>query len=181
MVRTFVAVEFPVDFTHIVKEVQENFRELGKMKIVPAELVHVTLKFLGEVDEGKIADIEQSLENISCEPFICLIKGVGVFPSVKKPRVLWLGIEGNFDPLHKQVECYLEKEGFEPDAREFTAHATIARIRHIPRSNMNQFASIVKRTEDVEFGKFTVDNFRLKKSILTPEGPVYETLREFNL
>lgn len=181
MVRTFVAVEFPVDFTHIVKEVQEKFRELGKMKIVPAELVHVTLKFLGEVDEGKIADIEQSLENISCEPFQCLIKGAGVFPNVRKPRVLWLGTEGNFDPLHKQVEYYLEKEGFEPDSREFTAHATIARIRHIPRSNMNQFTSTVKEMEDVEFGKFTVDNFRLKKSILTPEGPVYETLRQFNL
>lgn len=170
-----------MDFTQIVKEVQESFRELGKMKIVPAELVHVTLKFLGEVDEGKIADIEQSLENISCEPFPCLIKGVGVFPNIKRPRVLWLGIEGNFDPLHKQVEYYLEKEGFEPDKREFTAHATIARIRHIPRSNMEQFASIVKEMEDVEFGEFTVDNFRLKKSILTPAGPVYETLRQFNL
>lgn len=170
-----------MDFTQVIKEVQESFRELGKMKIVPAELVHVTLKFLGEVDEGKITDVEQSLENISCEPFTCLIKGVGVFPNVKRPRVLWLGIEGNFDPLHKQVEYYLEKEGFEPDTREFTAHATIARIRHIPRSDMDQFASIVEEMGDVEFGKFTVDNFRLKKSILTPEGPVYETLRQFNL
>ncbi|RNI07519.1 RNA 2',3'-cyclic phosphodiesterase [Methanohalophilus halophilus] len=177
----FVAVELPVDFTQVIKEVQENFRELGKMKIVPAELVHVTLKFLGEVDEDKIAEITQSLENISCEPFTCLIKGVGIFPNAKRPRVLWLGIEGDFGPLYKQVEYYLEKEGFESDTREFTAHATIARIKHIPRSNMNQFASIVEETEDVEFGKFTVDNFRLKKSILTPEGPVYETLRQFNL
>ncbi|MFW5987519.1 MAG: RNA 2',3'-cyclic phosphodiesterase, partial [Methanohalophilus sp.] len=109
------------------------------------------------------------------------IKGAGVFPNFKSPRVLWLGMEGDFDPLHKQVEFYLEKEGFEPDKREFTAHATIARIKHIPRSNMEQFASIVEELEDAEFGKFTVDNFRLKKSILTPEGPVYETLRQFNL
>lgn len=181
MVRTFVAVELPVDFAQIVKEVQESFRDLGKMKIVPAEIVHVTLKFLGDVDEDKIADIGHSLENISCEPFTCLIKGVGVFPNVRRARVLWLGMEGDFDPLHKQVEYYLEKEGFEPDKREFTAHATFARIKYIPRSNMGQFARKVEEMKDVEFGKFTVDNFRLKKSILTPEGPVYGTLRQFNL
>jgi 2'-5' RNA ligase len=90
--------------------------------------------------------------------------------------VLWLGATGNFWALHENVENLLEPFKFEKDDREFTAHATLARIKFLKKDKKNAFINTVKELKDIEIGTMWVNKVALKKSTLTPEGPIYETL-----
>jgi len=179
MIRTFIAVDFPADVKEKVAELQRHFVNYNVKTVKPGQ-VHITLKFLGDIEEAQVAPIRSALQNVQVSPFDAEVRGVNVFPSLRHISVIWVGAEGDFDRLHGAVDEALQPLGFKKDNR-FVAHATIARVKHLPMSQKEQLVNTIKDLSDVEMGRMKVDHIRFKKSTLTPKGPIYETLHEVRL
>lgn len=177
MLRTFIAVELPERFVPGIERIESELNTTG-IKLVEPKLVHITLKFLGNIAEDKVEPIASALSQINCKPFEARIKGVGVFPKPAYVRVVWLGAEGDFEALHSEVERVLVPFDFEKDNR-FSAHATLARVKML--KDKAALLEKIKKIENIDLGTMNVESIALKKSTLTPKGPIYETLREIKL
>lgn len=175
LIRTFIAVELDPSFGEQIRQIQERFSDFD-LKFVNPEIVHITLKFLGDVDESMANSLAETLDSLTCEPFEAQIEGIGVFPKPSNPKVLWLGARGNFETLHDDVETVLKPFNFKEDERAFTAHATLARVKSLNKDLKNAFADVLKELKDTKIGSIQVNKVLLKKSTLTPAGPIYETL-----
>jgi 2'-5' RNA ligase len=124
--------------------------------------------------------VAQALRDVAVAPFTVAVKGMGAFPG-KTVRVVWLGLEGDFQPLYEHVEEALRPFGFEREARGFSPHVTMGRVGR-PGPEMNrQLAPKIAALAGANLGSFTVDRFCLKKSTLARGGPIYDDLAEFPL
>jgi 2'-5' RNA ligase len=177
MIRTFIAVELPERFIPEIERIESALNTPG-IKLVEPKQVHITLKFLGDISENNVEPIASALSQVNCHPFEARIKGVGVFPKPAYIRVIWLGAEGNFEALHSEVERVLSSFEFEKDDK-FSPHATLARVKQL--RDKASILEKIKKLENIELGTMNVDYISLKKSTLTPKGPIYETLREIKL
>jgi 2'-5' RNA ligase len=153
------------------------------LKLVNLEIIHMTLKFLGDTEEGLVDDIERiMMESVQdVKPFEMKLKGTGAFPNLNYMKVVWVGLEGA-DPLitiSKSLDRGTSKLGFKKEKRGFRPHVTVARVKG-PR-NKEILADVINDYKDVEFGIKKVDCIRLKKSVLHREGPTYSTVREVKL
>lgn len=175
MIRTFIAVELDPVFRTQLIELQARFAGLN-LKLVEPELLHITLKFLGDVEESSIPALSEALDSLGCTAFEAKVEGLGVFPKPGNPKVLWLGSFGNFRALHSRIEEVLNPFGFEKDRREFAPHATLARIKFLKQPQKKIFLELFHELKNIKIGSMKVDQVKLKKSTLTPEGPLYETL-----
>ncbi len=179
--RLFIAVEIPEENKNYIKSIQEEIKtESAKLSFV--EEFHITLKFLGEVDENKVEKIKSSLENIEFEKFNSFINDkIGFFPSEKNPRVVWLDIlpEEHFSELKSTIDVVL-KGLFKPDGK-FKAHLTLARIKFV--KNKKEFNEKVKHLKNLSFEKkqFLTGGIKLVKSTLSRTGPEYEDVFVKNL
>jgi 2'-5' RNA ligase len=180
MIRTFIAVELPPHIKEAVQSIQQEMNFKG-LKLVKPDLVHLTMKFLGDIPESQVEPIFQALGGIDCPPFPAIITGVGVFPKPAYMKVIWLGAQGEFERLHNEVERTLKEFRFKKDRGTFTAHATLARVRHLDNPTKEQLAQVLAGLQDVDLGEFTVGHITFKKSTLTPQGPIYETLKKIPL
>jgi 2'-5' RNA ligase len=173
MVRAFIAVEMDGS---MLREPLRLLRAFHDLKVVPEGNMHITLKFLGEVKEEKLPAIIEVVDAVAARPpFEFAIKGVGAFPSATDPRVIWAGSEGA-EPLGIMASAFEEKLatlGFEREQRPFAAHITLARSKD--RSARLAFAGL-ETFRDKVFGTVPVTELRLKKSVLTPKGPIYSDL-----
>ena len=181
MVRCFIAVEVRNNTTlDNIKKVQKHLNQLPiRIKIVKLENMHLTLKFLGEITEKQIQEIQEILHKIKFSRFKFRLYGVGVFPNPNRPRVLWLGItdgKQNLSILANQVDHLLQKVGFQSEKRDFTPHLTIARIKNGVSISLKELISTYKY---MDFGVISVSSIKLKRSSLTPEGPIYTTIDEW--
>ncbi len=177
MIRTFIAVEFPDKFIPEIEKIESVLDTPGIKLVEPAQ-VHITLKFLGDISEDNVEPIASALSQVNCKPFEAGIKGVGVFPKPAYIRVIWLGAEGNFEALHGEVERVLAPFRFEKDDK-FSPHATLARVKALKEKGA--LLEKIKKLETIDLGTMNVESISLKKSTLTPKGPIYETLREIKL
>ncbi len=177
MIRTFIAVELPERFIPEIERIESALNTPG-IKLVEPKQVHITLKFLGDVSENNVEPIASALSQVNCKPFEAIIKGVGVFPKPAYIRVIWLGAEGNFETLHSEVERVLAPFKFEKDDK-FSPHATLARVKALKEKAA--LLEKIKKLETIDLGTMNVESITLKKSTLTPKGPIYETLREIRL
>lgn len=180
-IRSFIA--FDIDNDRIMKRLsmaQEKLVKSGaNLKLVKSENIHITMRFLGNIRPNMIDQIHNEMKQLSFAPFDVEIRGVGVFPSPKYARVIWAGIKegtNELEDVFNQLEPHLVKLGFKPDKRGFSAHITIARVR--TGRNKAELIRCVNEFANYEFGVLKVECLRLKKSVLTPKGPVYSTLRE---
>ncbi|MDI6888821.1 MAG: RNA 2',3'-cyclic phosphodiesterase [Methanocellales archaeon] len=176
MIRTFIAVDFPAELKEKVAELQQHFTNYD-VKMVKPEQVHITIKFLGNIEEHQVTPIRSALQSVRVSPFDTEVRGVGVFPSLRHINVIWVGAEDDFDRLNNAVEEALQPLGFERNDR-FAAHATIARVKRLPMTQKEHLISTIKELSDMRIGRMKVDHIRFKKSTLMPEGPLYETLHE---
>jgi 2'-5' RNA ligase len=150
------------------------------LRLVQPELVHVTIKFLGDVPEAKVERVTDALSKVKMTPFPAHVASMGTFPG-RDIRVVWLGLEGNFDELFQLVESALNIIGFQREARGFSPHITLGRVgRPDPETN-REIHSKITALSGVDLGRFQVDRFYLKKSTLTRGGPIYEDLAGFAL
>lgn len=180
-IRSFIA--FDIDNELVVRrlsEVQNMLVNTGAdLKLVTPQNIHVTMRFLGNISSPMIDSIHEEMKQVSFTPFEIELRGLGAFPSLRYARVVWAGIQKGGDELVKvfnQLEFRLRRLGFKPDPKGFSPHLTIARVR-----TGRHKAELVKCVEDLadyEFGIIKADCLKLKKSVLTPKGPIYTTLRE---
>jgi 2'-5' RNA ligase len=140
----------------------------------------MTLKFLGDTEEGLVDDIEgimkQSIQDV--KPFDVKLIGTGAFPNLNYMKVVWVGLEGA-EPLvsiSKTLDREISRLGFKKEKRGFRPHVTVARVKG-PK-NKDILADVINEYKDVDFGIKNVDCIRLKKSVLHREGPTYSTVRE---
>ena len=183
MIRSFIA--FDIDSESVIKrltEVQNTLANTGaNLKIVQPQNIHVTMRFLGNISPNIIDSIYEEMEQVSFAPFEIELRGVGAFPTLKYPRVLWVGIKKGAEELADisgQLEPRLRRLGFKPDPKGFSPHLTIARVRS--GRNKAELIRVVTESEDYQFGVVKTSCLRLKKSVLTPKGPIYSTLREIH-
>ncbi|NQU97832.1 RNA 2',3'-cyclic phosphodiesterase [Candidatus Woesearchaeota archaeon] len=169
--RLFIAVEAP-------KELKEFFVKLQKQvdkgaKINLTKEFHLTLKFLGEIDEKKLKEVKAKLKEIKHEPFKIKTSNLGVFPTESYIKVVWMGLKpyDRINELQKKIDEQL-KDMF-PEDKRFHPHITLGRVKFV--EDKKKFIDNLKSIK-VEEKEFEVKDFRLKKSTLTPEGPVYEDL-----
>lgn len=180
-IRAFVA--FDIDSEQVLKrfsQVQASLTETGAdLKMVEPKNIHTTIRFLGNVSLNTVQRVREEMAKVSFEPFDMEIKGLGAFPTLKYIRVIWAGIQKGAEPIRSifnQLEPRLQKLGFSPDRRGFSPHLTIARVKSA--RNKAALADCIKEFEEYEFGKLEANCLKLKKSVLTPKGPVYSTIHE---
>jgi 2'-5' RNA ligase len=185
MWRTFIAVPLPQPVLATAAALQALLRGQGlRFKWVRPEGMHLTLKFLGDVDPDRVPEIGQALLAAAgtMAPFTLNARGLGVFPGTRKARVLWMGLEGQLDPLmalQAAVESELSRIGFAADERPFKAHLTLARIKAPIRLSLPE--PLLSKVEKDESGPFTVERICLFRSELKPTGAVYTRLAEAEL
>jgi len=171
--RLFCAIEVPSLLKESMQELVNGLPNEGLKKVNPS-LMHITLKFLGEVEESQIPEVEAALSSVDFSPFSVQIRGVGVFPNPKYVKAVWAGVEGGgLGELAQKVEDALSPL-FPKEKREFSGHITLARVRH-----KIEISSFLEKHSDELFGGFVVNKFVLMQSVLTQPEPEYISIGEF--
>jgi 2'-5' RNA ligase len=150
------------------------------LKLVEPQNIHITIRFLGNIAPKMIEKIFEEMKQVKFAPFKVQLKGLGAFPNPNYARVIWTGITAGADQLKNvfsQLEPHLRDLGFTPASKGFNPHLTIARVRS--GRNKVQLSQLITEKAAYEFGDVNAKCLRLKKSDLTPRGPVYSTLKEF--
>ena len=180
--RAFISADLPAvpALVALARELREASRDL---KIVDAEHLHLTLKFLGDTEEGLVPEIASAMREASAGvlPFVIRVRGTGAFPGLAAPNVLWVGIEGG-EPLGRMaatLDAYLAALGYDRERRPWSPHITLARVRG--RRDLDRARSVLAAHADDLFGEAPVEEIRLKKSVLRPGGPEYTTVESVRL
>ncbi|WP_276299674.1 RNA 2',3'-cyclic phosphodiesterase [Halorussus lipolyticus] len=183
--RLFVSIDLPDEFTPEVEAVQDEFAEASGLNFTDPEQAHVTLKFLGDVSQGKLPRVKNAIrravDSSGVEPFEATYEDLGVFPDLGYIQVVWLGVGEGSDEmgvLHENIEREVTRLGFDPEDHEFTPHATLARMEHAGGKELVQ-----EKVEELSptVGTTEVTEVRLTESVLTDDGPEYSTVESFPL
>jgi 2'-5' RNA ligase len=180
-IRSFIAIELPGEVKAALAKLQTQLRAAGSapIKWVEPGSIHLTLKFLGDVDieiTGKItAALEEATRGI--HPFAIGVEGLGVFPNMRRVQVIWVGLTGELEKLsglQKRIEASLVPLGFAVEGRPFAPHLTLARVRDYVRPEERQkLGDLVSATAFKDGYRIDVSAVHLIKSQLTGEGPIY--------
>jgi 2'-5' RNA ligase len=178
--RCFIAICLPDMLKRGLAELQDTLKAPGmQVGWARPDGIHLTLKFLGEVEEKDVPRLSGALSRAvdGVAPFIATLRGVGCFPGVSTPRVIWVGVEepeGILQRLQQQIEKSFEDMGFPAENRSFKPHVTLGRVRSpIHRETLIRQ---VEKNKDLDLGSFEVREVRVMQSILKPEGAVHVTL-----
>ena len=180
-VRTFVAVQISSAVRGGARRLIERFRAAGaEVKWVAPENLHITLKFLGDVDAKEIHRVCKAVQDAVADaaPFEFEVRGAGAFPKPNRPRTVWLGIAQGSEEmidLNKRIEPALEKLGFRREARRFQPHLTIGRVRRGGPA-VAELGRLIGEQADVEVGLTKVGEVIVYSSQLGRSGPTYEAL-----
>ena len=181
-IRSFLAFDIENNMVlNRLATIQNQLVQTGAdLKLVEPHNIHITVRFLGNITPAMAETILAEMKKIQFTPFTVKIKGLGAFPNLNYSRVIWAGITTGADQMKNvfsQLEPQLRGLGFKPESKGFSPHLTIARVRS--GRNKQQLANFITENANYEFGAFNAKCLRLKKSDLTPRGPVYSTLKEF--
>lgn len=180
--RAFVAADIKPD-QRLIDILTDLRRSGADLKVVRPELLHMTLKFLGDTEEDLVDRITSKIEVAvrDVRPFEVRLVGMGAFPSLSNIKVVWVGMEdsGNLAQIAQRLDGSLGELGFEPDKRGFKPHLTVARAKG--SSRMGAVQNILKEKAASDFGTYNVGSIRLKKSVLGFQGPTYSDVREVRL
>jgi RNA 2',3'-cyclic 3'-phosphodiesterase len=183
MIRAFLAIRPTDDVIGRLTEVQSELAEGGgDVRWVSPQTMHLTIQFLGEVQESEVPEIERGLRQGlgALSPFEVECRGLGVFPNQKRPRLVWVGFHGpGIATLADRTEIVLSPLGFPPQERELTPHITLGRVRSA--RGWEALARVLKANGDRSFGLSRIDQITLYRSQLRPDGAVYTPLVTFPL
>ena len=177
MPRLFIAVDLPNDIRNSLGNM--SFGIPGARWVDPQQ-IHLTVRFIGEVDGSAFLDIKESLDQVESAPFPLQLKGVGHFPPRGKPRVLWVGIEQSqpLQSLKKRIDAVLSGVGLEPEGRKFSPHITLARLKNSP---VQKVANFLAGNGLFSQEPFEVSDFKLYSSTLTPKGAIHKVEKVYPL
>jgi 2'-5' RNA ligase len=186
--RSFIAIELPNEIRDALGNIQEKLKACAAdVKWVKPQNIHLTLKFLGEIDEDQLFKINLILDAFGSDKkiFVIRLASLGAFPKINYPRVIWVGVDRGDRETKELVgalEEKIEKIGLPKEDRAFSSHITIGRVRS--NSGRDKLVSILAQLQDYfkeTPQEFTVEKITLFKSTLTPQGPIYEIVKEVNL
>ena len=189
-IRTFIAIPLP---TSMLKELTALQRHLEKqmpsrsVRWVRAEGIHLTLKFLGDTPVSKLPEIKRALAVVArnAPPCPFTVGGLGCFPNLRRPRVVWVGVQeptGRLAALQSAIEEVMTPFGYPPEERDFTPHLTLGRVRRrLPRSTVARIGEVVGATAVGVLGEVSAKHFAFIRSVLKPTGAEYTALEEFAL
>ncbi len=175
--RMFIAALIPQDIrTKLTNYINTLKHNIDGVKWEESDKLHVTLKFLGDVDESKVDEISNMLDKLvhSYSPFKLELSDFGGFPDLKYPRVLYVGLSGNSElsKFHSELDQYLSKIGFEKESRKFIPHVTLAKVKNRVH---------IKETLPITQSIFNITQIGLIKSEPRSEGSVYTPVKLFKL
>jgi 2'-5' RNA ligase len=179
--RSFISIELPENIKKEIFKTFESLKNSGYIygNFVQKDNIHLTLKFLGNLSEEKIQEIQNKLSEIKLNSFGATTGEIGFFPSEKYIRVIWVDlVSDELKNLKKIIDDKLHEIGVNHDNREFSSHLTVARIKKVKDKE-----NFLKKLKELKVKKmnFDVDSFFLIKSELRREGPVYKTIKKFDL
>ena len=182
-VRAFIAVDIeePVVLSRLVS-IRDAFVATGApMKPVEEQNMHITIRFLGSTPVSLLDELEAVMREAAPRRVRIVLRGVSAFPSVERPRVIWVGVEPGpgYEELvriYRVVERGVRRLGWRPEREEFVPHVTLARLKG--RRNIERVVRLLHELRDEVVGEVVLESLRLKQSILLRGGPVYKTLRE---
>lgn len=183
-IRAFLALDPPEEILREIGRIQDRLRKMlhGELRWVRLEGIHLTLKFFGDIPESAVEDISAVARRAAAAvgPFELAIGGAGVFPDANRPRVVWLGMNGDVAQLtafQQGLERALAEIGFPPEERPFRPHLTLGRIKS-PKG-LTGLAEALEKGKAVTAGSFTASGLNLFQSDLTPRGAVYTRLAAY--
>jgi 2'-5' RNA ligase len=183
LIRCFIAIKMPDTLlTDIGQYIQQIKKLAPDVRWVKARSIHITLKFLGEIEENLLQQVVNELHPLKnlVEPFDLVVSGFGSFPSEKNPRVFWIGLEADVKnslfTLHKWIDTKLESLGFTKEKRRFSPHLTVGRVKR--PQNYNKLYHFIERNP---FPKriFKVEKVILMRSELNVAGAIYTPIEEY--
>jgi len=177
MPRLFVAIDLP---ENIKGNLESMSFGIPGAKWVNPEQIHLTVRFIGEVDGALFHDIKNSLEEINISAFELQLKGVGHFPPRGAPRVIWVGLEksSSLKRLRKKIDSAMQKAGVKPEGRKFSPHITLARLKNSP---VQKIAKFLAGNSLFSQDRFEVHEFKLYSSTLTQKGAFHTVERIYPL
>ncbi len=182
--RTFIAIPLPAECRTMLEQLQRTLQKFqAEVRWVSVASIHLTLKFLGEVEPKMIPQLTEALKDSmkSRQAITLRLHGLGSFPNPRNPRVLWCGIDGETTELARlqhQVEYACESLGFPPEERSFAPHLTLGRVQG--KRNLQPLLDYIKIGSDSE-ARFHADCFHIYKSILKPQGAEYSVLSTISI
>ncbi|MBI2560737.1 MAG: RNA 2',3'-cyclic phosphodiesterase [Planctomycetes bacterium] len=181
--RTFIAVEINEEIRKGLSDLITRLKTTGAdVKWVAPENIHITLKFLGYIEDSQVVLVSQLIREAttSINSFTTVIKHLGAFPNVKRPRVIFVVAheEGNnLATIYSRLNESLTKLDIESESREFTPHLTVGRVKSL--KNLTALTDLMDSLKESSFGQQMVKGIVLMQSDLKPTGPVYKKLEEF--
>jgi 2'-5' RNA ligase len=183
--RIFIAVELSESIRTTIVQIQDKLRGTeDKIKWVDPSLIHLTLKFLGEVRKERVGAIIEVTQKIAQKfsPFFMEVKGVGVFPGLSSPRVIWLGVGSgstNLQKLNSELENHLAKDGFSKEKKKWTPHLTLGRVKSLVEPQ--KLSNLILGEKEIVAGEMQVREISVIESHLAPRGPIYNVLEGIRL
>ena len=183
--RAFLAIELEPYIKNKISETQEIIKDSdsSKIKYVETDNIHLTIKFFGEIDDYTLEQINDIVNKSikKYEAYTIKVVNVGAFPNIYRPRVIWTGIKDKKNTTVKLIED-LDKKfnniGFKKE-KDYVPHITIGRVKEI--HDKDKLSQTLKNLKKQYHGKMEVKKICLKSSTLTPNGPIYENIKEFDL
>lgn len=180
--RAFIAVDVKLD-DRLVLVLNSLRKTEAYLKLVNPNNLHITLKFLGDIQESIVSDIiniiQESIKGKT--PFSIKMHGIGAFPNMKHISVVWSGIYNSEQlvEIAEYLDLNLERMGFRPETRKFSPHLTLARMKG--SRDIDSVQKVITDNINTDFGEILLNSIKLKKSVLTPKGPIYSTIQDIHL
>ena len=184
-IRCFIAIEIPEPIQNQLVRIQGTLRkQISKASWVKPGNIHLTLKFLGDVDPGDLEPIGKAVERVTNRQhsFSLRIGGVGAFPNLARPRVIWAGVNFGAErvsTLAQEINLALSNRGFSLDTKKFNPHLTIARLKE--KIDLRPYANQYRQYGRIHGAEMTVDTISLIQSQLHSKGAIYSTLQSYSL
>ncbi|MEW6051901.1 MAG: RNA 2',3'-cyclic phosphodiesterase [Candidatus Zixiibacteriota bacterium] len=184
MMRLFIALPLPKSVEEYLAKLIADLRAKGgSVKWVDAHLIHLTLRFLGDTEEALVPKLQRAIDDLAAHHLIVRsnIDRLGVFPNIKRPNVIWVGLHRNADLLAEMnvdIEKSVREFGFEPDNKMFKVHLTLGRVK-----DQHNLTPLTDYLQSYRITPVAVDFDRviLFRSTLTPQGPIYQSLHQAQL
>ena len=187
-IRSFIAIELPDEVKLELGQLETRLKAgtQSPVKWINPDSIHLTLKFLGNIAADRTGEITRAIEEAArpISPFQVEVKGLGVFPNLRRVQVVWVGMTGATDKLstlQQRIDSNLARLGFPPESRRFTPHLTLARIRNqASPDEREKLGQLITETQ-FEAGTIKVDSVSLMKSQLTRQGAIYSRISSVRL